>query len=184
MSGSGSRISSRNGAAFAPSTRQLRDRSGRVRRPARAVGLRQVDDAAPDRRARRSPIRDASLIAGRDVTHLPASKRNLSMVFQSYALFPHLTVAENIVFGLRSAACRRRAERSAAADRQSSWPVAICSTGGRASCRAGSSSASRSGGPSSPRRRSACSTSRCPISMRSCAPRCGARSARSSGAWR
>lgn len=39
-------------------------------------------------------------IAGRDVTALPSSQRNLSMVFQSYALFPHLTVAENIVFGL------------------------------------------------------------------------------------
>ena len=39
-------------------------------------------------------------IAGRDVTTMPASKRNLSMVFQSYALFPHLSVAENIVFGL------------------------------------------------------------------------------------
>ncbi|HUE45454.1 MAG TPA: ABC transporter ATP-binding protein [Aestuariivirgaceae bacterium] len=40
-------------------------------------------------------------IAGRDVTHLPPSRRDLSMVFQSYALFPHLDVAENIVFGLR-----------------------------------------------------------------------------------
>src|SRR4029079_9430595 len=40
-------------------------------------------------------------IAGRDVTHLPPAERNISMVFQSYALFPHLTVAENIVFGLR-----------------------------------------------------------------------------------
>jgi sn-glycerol 3-phosphate transport system ATP-binding protein len=40
-------------------------------------------------------------IAGRDVTHLPPSRRGLSMVFQSYALFPHLDVAENIVFGLR-----------------------------------------------------------------------------------
>ena len=39
-------------------------------------------------------------IAGREVTSLPASKRNLSMVFQSYALFPHLCVADNIVFGL------------------------------------------------------------------------------------
>ena len=39
-------------------------------------------------------------IAGRDVTSLPSSQRNLSMVFQSYALFPHLTVADNIVFGL------------------------------------------------------------------------------------
>jgi sn-glycerol 3-phosphate transport system ATP-binding protein len=40
-------------------------------------------------------------IGGRDVTHLPPSRRGLSMVFQSYALFPHLDVAENIVFGLR-----------------------------------------------------------------------------------
>ena len=40
-------------------------------------------------------------IAGRDVTNLPPSQRNISMVFQSYALFPHLSVAENIVFGLK-----------------------------------------------------------------------------------
>jgi sn-glycerol 3-phosphate transport system ATP-binding protein len=37
---------------------------------------------------------------GRDVTRVVASKRNLSMVFQSYALFPHLNVADNILFGL------------------------------------------------------------------------------------
>jgi sn-glycerol 3-phosphate transport system ATP-binding protein len=35
-----------------------------------------------------------------DITALPPSQRNLSMVFQSYALFPHLNVAENIPFGL------------------------------------------------------------------------------------
>jgi sn-glycerol 3-phosphate transport system ATP-binding protein len=40
-------------------------------------------------------------IAGQDVTTLPPVRRNIAMVFQSYALFPHLTVAENIVFGLR-----------------------------------------------------------------------------------
>ena len=40
-------------------------------------------------------------IAGRDVTDLPPSQRNISMVFQSYALFPHLSVGENIVFGLK-----------------------------------------------------------------------------------
>jgi sn-glycerol 3-phosphate transport system ATP-binding protein len=40
-------------------------------------------------------------IGGRDVTRLPPAQRNISMVFQSYALFPHLSVAENIVFGLR-----------------------------------------------------------------------------------
>ena len=40
-------------------------------------------------------------IGGRDVTRLPPSQRNIAMVFQSYALFPHLTVVENILFGLR-----------------------------------------------------------------------------------
>ncbi len=47
------------------------------------------------------------LIGGRDVTRLSPEKRRISMVFQSYALFPHLTVGENIVFGLR---VRRMAE--------------------------------------------------------------------------
>ena len=41
------------------------------------------------------------LIDGRDVTDLPPSQRNIAMVFQSYALFPHLPVSENIVFGLK-----------------------------------------------------------------------------------
>ena len=40
-------------------------------------------------------------IADRDVTALPPAKRGVSMVFQSYALFPHLSVAENILFGLK-----------------------------------------------------------------------------------
>jgi sn-glycerol 3-phosphate transport system ATP-binding protein len=41
------------------------------------------------------------IIAGQDVTSLAPARRNVSMVFQSYALFPHLSVAENIVFGLK-----------------------------------------------------------------------------------
>jgi sn-glycerol 3-phosphate transport system ATP-binding protein len=40
-------------------------------------------------------------IGGVDVTDAPPSKRNIAMVFQSYALFPHLSVAENILFGLK-----------------------------------------------------------------------------------
>src|SRR5271169_5016759 len=51
-------------------------------------------------------------IGGMDVTALTPAQRKIAMVFQSYALFPHLSVAENIVFGLR---VRRigRAERDA-----------------------------------------------------------------------
>ncbi len=40
-------------------------------------------------------------IGGHDVTHAPPSKRGIAMVFQNYALFPHLSVAENILFGLK-----------------------------------------------------------------------------------
>ncbi|WP_299534779.1 ABC transporter ATP-binding protein [uncultured Herbaspirillum sp.] len=40
-------------------------------------------------------------IGGRDVTQLPPAQRKISMVFQSYALFPHLTVRDNILFGVR-----------------------------------------------------------------------------------
>ncbi|WP_172729394.1 ABC transporter ATP-binding protein [Kluyvera cryocrescens] len=42
------------------------------------------------------------MMGEKDVTHLAAGKRSLSMVFQSYALYPHMTVRENLAFGLRN----------------------------------------------------------------------------------
>ena len=48
-----------------------------------------------------SPTTGKIKIFDHDVTQVPSSQRGVSMVFQNYALFPHLSVAENIVFGLR-----------------------------------------------------------------------------------
>jgi putative spermidine/putrescine transport system ATP-binding protein len=47
------------------------------------------------------PDRGRIVVGGEDVTHVPAHRRDMGMIFQSYALFPHRTVAENIAFGLR-----------------------------------------------------------------------------------
>ena len=56
-------------------------------------------------------------IDGKDVTDVTASRRNVSMVFQSYALFPHMTVADNILFGLhfRKVSKAEQAQRLAVA---------------------------------------------------------------------
>jgi putative spermidine/putrescine transport system ATP-binding protein len=51
------------------------------------------------------------LLDGRDITTMPASRRDMGMVFQAYSLFPHLTARENVAFGLRlrrMASTRRR----------------------------------------------------------------------------
>lgn len=50
-----------------------------------------------------SPSRGRIHIGGKDITDLPPNRRKLGMVFQNYALFPHMSVAENIGFGLRMA---------------------------------------------------------------------------------
>jgi iron(III) transport system ATP-binding protein len=62
-----------------------------------------------------SPTGGQILIGGEDVTRLPADRRDVSMVFQSYALFPHMHVGQNVAYGLeaggmRPAEARKRAE--------------------------------------------------------------------------
>jgi putative spermidine/putrescine transport system ATP-binding protein len=47
------------------------------------------------------PTSGEVIVAGRNVTHLPASKRDMGMVFQAYSLFPHMTAIQNVAFGPR-----------------------------------------------------------------------------------
>ncbi|GIF76873.1 ABC transporter ATP-binding protein [Asanoa siamensis] len=55
------------------------------------------------------------VVGGRDIANVPANRRDMGMVFQAYSLFPHLTAAENVEFGLRlrrqNAASRRARSR-------------------------------------------------------------------------
>ena len=59
------------------------------------------------------PTRGEILLAGRPVDRLPPYERNIGMVFQNYALFPHMTVGENVAFPLSV----RRVSRADVADR-------------------------------------------------------------------
>ena len=58
------------------------------------------------------PDTGAVFINGVDVTHLPAYERPVNMMFQSYALFPHMTVEENIAFGLKQEKLCRKTIKS------------------------------------------------------------------------
>jgi 2-aminoethylphosphonate transport system ATP-binding protein len=54
------------------------------------------------------PTTGAVLLGGRDVTDLPPAKRGIGVVLQSYALFPHMRVSDNVAFGLKSQRVPRR----------------------------------------------------------------------------
>jgi iron(III) transport system ATP-binding protein len=54
------------------------------------------------------------LIGGKDVTMLPANERDVSMVFQSYALFPHMNARDNVAYGLESSGLSKKEAREKA----------------------------------------------------------------------
>jgi ABC-type sugar transport system ATPase subunit len=105
--------------------------------------------------------------------HVPPDRRDLSMVFQDYALWPHLTVRDNVAFALR----RRRLTRPAPA----SSPTPCWSRSGsrrspggtRTSCPAASSSGSPWPAPWSPTPGSCYATSHCRTSTPTCGSGCG-----------
>ena len=84
------------------------------------------------------------LIEGKPMRGIPPHKRNIGVVFQSYALFPHLTVFDNVAFGLKMRNVRALHRLSSACIARSTW----CSSRGsisaiHVSCPAVSSSALR-----------------------------------------
>ena len=115
----------------------------------------------------------------RRIDTLPAHRRNTGMVFQNYAIFPNLKVADNVAYGLRARKVAsledrraRGAARFALVKLAELWRSLAASALGRPV-------AARRHRPR-PRHRArgaACSTSRSPTSMRNCGSRCAARSA-------
>jgi ABC-type Fe3+/spermidine/putrescine transport system ATPase subunit len=59
------------------------------------------------------PDAGSVLLDGGDITMLPPQRRGFGMVFQHYALFPHMAVGENVAFGLEARGVGRRAARAA-----------------------------------------------------------------------
>jgi multiple sugar transport system ATP-binding protein len=91
--------------------------SGRVPHPGRPLGLRQVHAAQHHRRAGRAH-RGRIHIGGATSRRCPGKDRDIAMVFQSYALYPNMNVAQNIAFGLEMRKVPK-AERDSAC---SAWP--------------------------------------------------------------
>ena len=117
------------------------------------------------------------------VNEVPPMDRDIAMVFQNYALYPHMSVAGNMAFGLKMRKFEKPRSKSASSAPPTSWASASCCTASRASSRAASASAWRSAAPSCAIPRCSCSTSRSPTSTPSCACRCASSSRSCTSGW-
>ncbi|WP_435823193.1 ABC transporter ATP-binding protein [Catellatospora citrea] len=111
-------------------------------------------------------------IDGTDVTYLPPKVRDIAMVFQSYALYPHMTVAENLGFSLRMSHTPR--EQASTQVEQVAHVLALETLLDRkpAALSGGQRQRVAMGRAMVPTPRSCSWTSRCPTSMRNCGWRC------------
>jgi len=112
-----------------------------------------------------------------EVTALAPHRRNAGMVFQSYALWPHLTVAENVSFGLEERQLPRdENQASYEAGARGGPPGPDCFDRKPTSCRAASNNGSLSHAPWSSGRAACCSMNRSRTWTRGASGKCGARS--------
>jgi multiple sugar transport system ATP-binding protein len=122
-------------------------------------------------------------IGGQVVNHLPPAERGIAMVFQSYALYPHMNVYKNMAFGLKVAgSSKSEIDRASAMRPRSSRSITCCSA-----CRASSGGQRQRvaiGRAIVRSRACSCSTSRCRTSTRRCGCRPGWRSPSCTGNWR
>ncbi len=103
-----------------------RHRGRRVLLPARSVGLRQDHDAAHDRRVRAADRRPGAASTATTCHDVPPDKRPVNTVFQSYALFPHLSVARQ----RRPSACASPRPRRPRPGRGRRWRWRWCGSPG------------------------------------------------------
>src|SRR5881397_3519722 len=106
------------------------------------------------------PTAGEILIGEREVTHLPPADRDVAMVFQNYALYPHLTARANIAFGLEVRGVSAGDRASRAGDRRAARPGGAArpyarSALGRAAAARGAGAGDRARAPGVPVRRAA-----------------------------
>jgi putrescine transport system ATP-binding protein len=116
-----------------------------------------------------APTEGTIWIDGVDVTATPPYERPINMMFQSYALFPHMSVQKNVAFGLRQDKVAKSEIEDRVAEILKLVRMEQLASACRTSSPAASASASRSRAPSSSGRSSCCSTSPLPRSTASSA---------------
>jgi ABC-type sugar transport system ATPase subunit len=112
-----------------------------------------------------APSAGRVLFDDQDVTDTGPGERDIAIVFQSYALYPHMTVAENIAFPLRMSGVPKIEIGKLVREAAAACASMSCSTAVPASSQVGSSSAALWRAQSCARRACFCSMSRFPISM-------------------
>ena len=103
----------------------------------------------------------------RNVTAVPPERRDIAMVFQTYALYPHMSVFDNVAFGLKMRGVPAEDRNDSCWKRQRPWRSNTCWTASPVRSAAGSGSGSPWPAPSSAIRACSSSTNRCPTWTRS-----------------